>query len=695
MVLSSGVRDACQTPRRDRSDRSDQASRSTRKAQANATAIAAEAEADAALEDASRKLTAATSAKDFLVRKYVEGNLHATDLAEMSWYLANAGLDGFKDLMLDPSDEGFHGHASRRVRAALGMDKIEAGFSSIELPLADGDARERRDMPMVPIADVLTQEFNKHSSTILAQTEELIIPNWLENEVRLEAIRQGHLPVPYGMFIDAAPWKGKGAGTRDAVVNYLVSFLGNHSRRVIHTFRKDHLCGMANKCPCRGRCTLDTVETAIAYHANWAADGIVACKDFDNRLWQEKRNNIGQPFLEHEGKRVRFVFLELRSDWDQYSGGMGMPYTKQAHFCFAGPCQQAQKFERVICWTHSDFMVAMQSCRIELLVGHQAIQVIWSVLQFDFRKNGMHGRCVTAMLDVWDYRTNAVVRLLPRDRLDMGGSVRDVHCDVQDLKGGFPFRLWFWRKPTGMNIHFFSKLMEIRGFKHEYWAIDDMHTLDLGPSQVLSGETVVRVLKSQVLGNAATEEGLKAGCSVIMKKLRKHYQDQAVVGMPRASRIGNITLAMLSYHKSTCTGSLKAKASESRHFLPFAYGLLTKKVIKRLGRKGQHLKRSIHHLLQAYKLMATSGRNIDSDKLTQHLWKCHRRALRAGVHETPKFHLMRHMGPRSKNSGNPMHQSSYLDESKNKDIIRCCQSAHVADFGKQVLCKDHLAMRYS
>ncbi len=37
------------------------------------------------------------------------------------------------------------------------------------------------------------------------------------DEVRLQAIADGAVAIPFGVFPDGAPWKGKGPGTKDAV----------------------------------------------------------------------------------------------------------------------------------------------------------------------------------------------------------------------------------------------------------------------------------------------------------------------------------------------------------------------------------------------------------------------------------------------------------------------------------------------
>jgi hypothetical protein len=649
---------------------------------------------DDAVDEAVDEATAsAEMAKKYLCGKYVTGQLQATEVAALSWHLAHAGLDCFAELMLDPLDPAFTKHASRKVRKALRMDEIERSFSCVETPTSESDERLIKDLPMVPIADALTQEFCKRSSTIIQQTKELGIANWLDNTVRLEALDRGYLPVPYGMFVDGAPWKGKGPGTNDAVVNYFVSFLGDrHVRRVVFSIRKDWLCGTSCGCPCRGRCSLDVIEAGIQFHANWAAEGLTPTTDVDLRPWTEGR--ISQPFLVHEGRRVVFVLIEFRADWDQYAAGMGMPKHNQPHFCWAGPCRQERMHRGISCWGHDEFMQAIQSCRIRVLVSYSAVQLLWSILKFDFRKKrGMNGRCISKAIDVLDFGTNSIVRLLPFDRLERGGAVRDIHCRLSELRGRFPFRLFFWRRPANMDFTFFSKLMEIVGFRYEYLTIDTMHTLDLGPAQVLIGHTMISVLKSEVLGNKSTEEGMKQGCRILVKQMGYYYKKLAK-HVPSASKVSNLTLKMLKYAKCADQGSLKCKAAESRHLVPFAFRLLRNAAVsQKLGIKGKHLKCSIGCLIMAYRLMRNSGRRIDSEKLTQLLEKCNRHARRAGVNRTPKFHLMRHLGPRSKFSGNPWRHSAYVDESKNKDVVRLAQSAHVADFNRQLLCKDRLACR--
>ena len=399
------------------------------------------------------------------------------------------------------------------------MDNIEANLTTVALPQNQWDHRDIIDAWIAPVADVLGQEFEKHAGTIVAQQEQLSIKNWQDHELRQKAVRDGALPIAIGLFADKAAWKGRGAGTRDSTVNYFVNILCQLNRRCLFTFRSDFLCGVGNGCACRGRCTLDEAENCMVYHMNWAAEGIVPEKDYGSKMWvnEAKRDQVGKPFLVHQGKPVRFILIEFRGDWDHYSSALGMPYTNQKHFCWAGPCRLPRMHkEMILNYTHDTFMAQISLCRIEVLVGYLDINQIWPRLRMDFRKQkGMHGRVLGEPVIVFDFKTNSPVELHKYDRLETGGCCRDVHALVGELRGGFPFRLFFWRRHPDVDMSYLSRLFQIVGFRHEFLCIGDMHTLDLGVTARLIGVSMVRVLKSGTLGNLSTEEGMKHGCRIL------------------------------------------------------------------------------------------------------------------------------------------------------------------------------------
>ena len=65
--------------------------------------------------------------------------------------------------------------------------------------------------------EVLAEEYMFNSSKVEEAISSLNTQNWADNEINLERGAQANeFAVPYGHFVDGAPWKGKGPGTSDS-----------------------------------------------------------------------------------------------------------------------------------------------------------------------------------------------------------------------------------------------------------------------------------------------------------------------------------------------------------------------------------------------------------------------------------------------------------------------------------------------
>ena len=453
------------------------------------------------------------------------------------------------------------------------------------------------------------------------------------------------------------------------------------------------MCGLASACPCRGKCSTEQIDKFVCWSMEWAAAGTWPLLNFDGSpfqsgsLWEAR---AGTP-ITYRGRRIRWLCIEFRADWAQFSEGLGMAKTNQKYPCFQCSCLKRNMFGPMASprWTHESYMSALSKCRIELHLTRDDAARIWNLLTFDFRKNGVHGRCLSASVTVFDEAAQRDIKLAKWDRLDLGGSVLDVHCSIQELElQGAHIVIMLWRKHPEVSLSGHSFLMQSPGFRHEFLCIDNLHTLDLGVAARLSGEIMVRALKTGVLGTEPTAPGMLRGCVELSRRLRAWYKTQKICDDERGSKLNRITLKMLQYTKSSSTGHLKCKGFESRRAFPFAC-----KLAKQLPPTRSHirLRKAAVSLLKAQKLMDTSGRYIDHVRLGHLLEKCAIYSRRAGVYLLPKFHLMRHMHEVARRAGNPKEFSAYGDESHNHFIVKACQSCHSGDFTARVLAKE--AMR--
>ena len=374
--------------------------------------------------------------RNFLCRKYCDGALPATMIAELAFLVPACGVQSLEDLAMDPESLSFAKNASRKVQTAFSLQDAEVNqhhLVEVQLPCAGFESEERQisSFSTALLQDVLAEELELDAERIVAEAAALNTPNWLSNSVRAEALAAGDLPIPYSLFEDGAAWKGKGAGTRDCVQCYFVSFVGSkrNRRRAIMVMRKDWACGLACGCPCRGRCTFGAYEHFLRWSADCAADGHVPPAFYGGSPWTKpgKISQAGQPRFKHNGKIVRFVLVEFRHDWDGMSYTFGFPRTNQDFFCPLCPCLKFDMHEPLTQppHNHDSYMALVDLSRIIISVSAADLHLIMSVLRLDMQKNnGMHGWIIsTATLKVWDYISGRGFELKRRDRLELGGTV--------------------------------------------------------------------------------------------------------------------------------------------------------------------------------------------------------------------------------------------------------------------------------
>ena len=163
----------------------------------------------------------------YICSKYALGEYHATDVAALSHYLTRCNLPVFRPFALNPEAPDFVYHASRKVQETLQINRIEKEFTRFQAPMCHPESCERafEDVVCWSFADVLSQEFASRPDEIIAASS-LTTKNWADNPHRQAGEAAGDFCVGFGLFIDGAAWKGKGAGTRESVLAYYVNILG-------------------------------------------------------------------------------------------------------------------------------------------------------------------------------------------------------------------------------------------------------------------------------------------------------------------------------------------------------------------------------------------------------------------------------------------------------------------------------------
>lgn len=439
-------------------------------------------------------------------------------------------------------------------------------------------------------------------------------------------------------------------------------------------------------CCCRGQCSLVSLERFLSWQGCVA--GMTEMPDiyYAGMHWPaSKASRVGQPWYVHNGKRVRFCFLEFRGDLDEYSGGMGMPYTNQHRFCMCCPQVKTEmhSLQMPLPYTHETYMAEISKCRICIKIDRATAIVLFDILAQDKVR---HGRTLSKKIRIFDLESQTFVEMLKNDRLELDGDIQDVMCSLGELRS-WPMQIVFWRSSADNNFHAWSWFLRMPGARYEHLMGDTLHTADLGPTSRLIGTVFKKALTCGEFGNSNTVEGRKAGCRYITKDLKQWYAQQP--NKRKLSKLFRITAGMI--HKN---GHLKCKGGEARGALGFAKELLQRnKVRTALGNSHKPLLRAVTSMMKVYDLMAESDRDIDCDRLGTLLRRVAKGARKGKVKLIPKFHMLRHLETHARRAGNPRFYSTNLDESKNAAVVQLAQACHTADFSENVLAREALQVR--
>ena len=340
----------------------------------------------------------------WLLGKFATGQLYATDVATCAWHLKHAGLSGFDDLSFDPESPWLAKNASRKVSQAAEICTLQQQLYTVDLPMSQEDGqRIMVPTPMRLLHETLAEEFQEDPAAGRSARKAVVPGLFEDNEVA--TANPDKTVVPFGHFVDGAPFRAKGTSGSASALCYYVNILGSATRRVLLTLNKDTLRGERCGCPCRGRCTIAAAERVLSWSAEFAAKGVYPTCRHDGLPFSDpaRAKLAGQPLVASE--QVCFCMMQFRADWEQYSAGLGMPWPLQRQFCFLCNCTKNDRynFHQEDLWTrrsHEMYCNELENCEVSALVSQTDWAVILGNLMFDRRKQGVHGRCVAADLEL-------------------------------------------------------------------------------------------------------------------------------------------------------------------------------------------------------------------------------------------------------------------------------------------------------
>ena len=608
------------------------------------------------------------------------GFLSAVDLSELSYWIHHSGVPGFSGFAdLSPLQPSFKDNAHRSVLRELPIQQIEDSYEKILIPMA-GPAGTRclRPLAVKPLYEALAEQFAEDPRGALEAASELRTANWLNNPIR-SAAPANRTVLPYGHFVDAAQFRGKGPGVPDSIISYNVNLGLLANRYVVCTMRKEHLCGEAVGCPCRGRCSLEVIERYLVWCAEVAASGLHPEVNFLGQQFEslDRRLNAGQPICAHGESVISFALVEFRADGAQYSD-LGLRRTNQDNFCLKCHSDRASMFDFVnahkwMPWTDVEYQSVVTQGRLALTVPSEEADAVLASLHWDFRENkGLHARIVKA-----DGHG-----LQKHDILVYGGSCWNQYAENSgDLLGVEPYQLLFWRPTEELRCPLY--VLDFPGCSVDYLMLDDLHNLDLGCAARIAGVALLGALKSGRFGHPSTERGMKQSVAKLNADLHRFFKG---TGVPWK----RLTIKSLCWKNMQSKGHLKAKGFHCSGIMPYVIDLLESCDCDFGSIRRKPLLKAAIYLQRAYRLMRESPREIDHELLGKYLEAVGIQSQKAGVPLIPKFHYLFHFGSVAAASGNPRCASTRIDESLNADVVRLAQSMHTSEFSARMLSRQHL-----
>jgi hypothetical protein len=122
------------------------------------------------------------------------GRLFATDIAELAYWITQAGVPGLSDMAMDPQSYSFSKNAARKVAAVLQINAIEEEFSRIPVPnILVNERRQLHLIPVIPLQDVLMEEFMAAPEEVLQSLNRLNTINWQNNAIKQACDKSGSI----------------------------------------------------------------------------------------------------------------------------------------------------------------------------------------------------------------------------------------------------------------------------------------------------------------------------------------------------------------------------------------------------------------------------------------------------------------------------------------------------------------------
>ena len=371
------------------------------------------------------------------------------------------------------------GHYSRNIKSKLNLDEATGpGYCfdivSSQRHLSLGRCKHRLFTP--PPHETRSRKVDSSLRVKLseAKSQNKLPPCYHSHPV---VVANPQEPVfPYAIYMDGLPYSQE-----DGVLGIWLVNLLTGERILFVVLRKRLLC----TCGCRGWCSLFPVFLFIWWSLRAAAQNVWPGERHDFEDWDildgDRKARVGTPL----GRR--WSCLWISGDWAEYAHTLGFPaWNDGLRPCYECNCDTGNLLSLAgECSSHAlpwrenaegEYFAACTRCEIWVEIDAAAHRAIKSLLVFDKRQEGSHGRALLPP-GLPDLGLRAGDRLEPhRGLMDIGEGFDDLDCSAGAV------RVLFWRPEREFMTRHRNPMFDIElGLTpSRSLTVDTLHCLYLG-----------------------------------------------------------------------------------------------------------------------------------------------------------------------------------------------------------------------
>lgn len=621
-----------------------------------------------------KKTEAARLFLEELLDLYMISGISAMSFCVLCWFASQAGVEGQVGLYGLPPGRTT-GKYQAHLNSRLGFDEMRSKAYHLATP---GQARAqlgRGKITLVvrPPHEAIAEELS--DPAVREQVRDTIAsgalpPAYFDHP----AVKDSASPVaPLAIYMDGVSYS-----LVDSVLGVWLINLATSTRHLISVVRKRCTC----VCGCTGWCTYYPLLCFIRWGIQAFTAGIHPQRRHDGAPWSEHDVSAGRADRAGRALPMPCALIFLKGDWAEFCARLGVPtWANACRPCFlcsgfgkslyspAGISLDALPFRKN---TDQDFEEACRRCEIWVLVEREQHKRIISLLRYDKRPGGVHGRALRDSVAELGLRAN--------DRLEPNELLADV-ADFERITS-FPARVLFWRRSRESlctrRCPLFDEQCGVSIVRSV--ALDVLHTLHLGVMLSWCKLAMWALIDAGVWGAFEPTEVEKFQVSVLAMnvELTRWYRTRA-----RERPDEELTRCPPLHHKMLGTPNnrnLKAKAAQTWGLLLF----LLDSLLKYDGRveNGAYLREAgceLEGIVRHFRALGWSVPWRDHQQLVER-YKRHLAIMEPLLDAAPKHHLMVHLLDRAGYQGNPARYSTFADESLNKELKKVLRLCHQANF---------------